>query len=225
MAGDTVTYNEIFGAEPGQEIQESWGFKTYRACPAALALKRMLSQFTDVFPQKILGGQSNKWDEFNRHHAGLAVDIMLDLRSEPEVILGQNLLLLFMRHRKVMKWSNGIIYQHDLISADGIYHKYETDDHMDHIHVDWHSPSNVDWVQTIETIPWRRKDGSLKQLEPKQKPKIASSIRWTEQAKQTIFEKDLAMLKELNTLIIDHRQKNLSRLVMEQEVSSARMPN
>lgn len=226
MAGEVITYQEIFGAAPGDEIQESHGLSSgYRVCPAALALKRMLNKFSDIFPMNILGGQSNKWDEFNRHHAGLAVDIMLKPSSTPEVILGQNLLMILVRHRAVIKWNNSVIYQHDQIRADGQYFEYAADDHLDHIHIDWHSPSKVEWFQPIEFIPWRSKAGVVKQLTPKQKPKIASKISWGDNAQNTAFEKDANLLKDLETLADDHRQLKLERLVIAREANLAKTPN
>lgn len=219
MPGDTVTYQEVFGAEPGQEIQERHGM-TWRPCPAVTALRGLLGSFSDVFPARKLGGRSGYWNEFNRHHAGLAVDIMLDPRNEAEVRLGQNLFMLFVRHKQTMQW-RGMLYQHVSINFSGNVGNYRPADHENHIHIDWHNSGNVTWFSPIEFIPLRKNDGTLRQLRPKQGNRIASSIRWTQQA-MTNFRQDLNLQNDLNDLIQKHRQGQLERLDLARETGLVR---
>lgn len=223
MPGDTVTYQEVFGAEPGQEIQESHGM-TWRPCPAVLALRGLLGSFSDVFPNRKLGGRSGYWNEFNRHHAGLAVDIMLSPHVDAEVRLGENLFVLFNRHKQIMQW-RGMLYQHVSINFAGNVGNYRPNDHNNHIHIDWHESRNVTWFSPIEQIPWRRSSGAhrgeVQMLRPKQHPRIASSIRWTQQA-MTDFRQNQTLQDDLTDLINRHRQGELQRVDLAQELGLVR---
>jgi len=219
MAGDVVTYAEVFGAEPGEEIRENHGL-TWRPCPAVLSLRALLGAFGDVFPNRKLGGRSGYWNEFNRHHAGLAVDIMLSPHVDAEVRLGENLFMLLNRHKQIIQW-RGILYQHVSINSSGNVGNYRPDDHNNHIHIDWHDSRNVTWFSPIEFIPLRKNDGTLRQLRPKQGNRIASSIRWTQQA-ATNFRQNQTLQDDLNDLIQRHRQGQLQRINLAQELGLVR---
>jgi len=219
MPGDTVTYEEVFGASPGKEIQESHGM-TWRGCPAVMSLRSLLGGYSDVFTPGMLGGMSGYWNEMNRHHAGLSVDIMLAPGNANLVKFGQNLFLLFMRMQSVMQWQ-GMIYQHVSVGPNNAPGEYRGGDHVDHIHIDWHQPQNVTWFSPISSIPWRRRSGVLEQLTPKQGSKIASVIRWTSQA-QTNFRQNTSLTSELDELIRKHRNNELESLDLAVQASSLR---
>lgn len=219
MAGDIVTYAEVFGAEPGEEIRENHGL-TWRPCPAVLSLRAVLGAFGDVFPNRKLGGRSGYWNEFNRHHAGLAVDIMLSPHVDAEVRLGENLFMLLNRHKQIIQW-RGILYQHVSINFSGNVGNYRPDDHNNHIHIDWHDSRNVTWFSPIEFIPLRKNDGTLRQLRPKQGNRIASSIRWTQQA-ATNFRQNQTLQDDLSDLIQRHRQGQLQRINLAQDLGLVR---
>lgn len=114
--------------------------------------------------------------EFNRHHAGLAVDIMLNQQNDAEVALGQQLVTLFCKYVAAMNWRD-IIYQRVGINPRGIRRR-ETE-HMDHIHIDCHDSKNVQWYTGISSMPLRTKDSTLLQLPLVQGTRIVSSITWT----------------------------------------------
>ena len=203
-----ITYEMVFGAQPGQEIQE--GHIRWQPCPAVAQLRRMLGPY-HAFAS--LGGSSSHYNEFNRHHAGLAVDIMIPPGSTSMVTLGQHLFRLFAQHRGIMGW-RGIIYQHVSLSSAGTPSAHlfpghwPGTDHMNHIHIDWHDPRTVEWVP-ITTIPWRRTNGTLVQLHPKQGNRIASRISWPPQA-QTQFEHNHTLVTAIAELMA--RRDQLSPL-------------
>ncbi len=218
MPGDIVTYEEVFGAPPGQEIQESHGM-TWRGCAAVTSLRGLLGSYTDVFTPGMLGGMSGYWNEMNRHHAGVSVDIMLAPGNARLVTLGQNLFLLFMRMQTIMQWQ-GMIYQHVALGPGGAPGEYRGGDHVNHIHIDWHHSRNVTW-SPITTIPWRRRNGVLQQLNPKQGNQIASEIRWTAQA-QTNFRRDATLMTEMDELIRQHRDNELVSLDLAGQAQALR---
>ncbi|MBC7797376.1 MAG: hypothetical protein H7Z37_10925 [Pyrinomonadaceae bacterium] len=219
MAGNTVTYEDVFGVSFGGEVQESHGM-TWRGCPAVLALKQLLGAFADVLPPHKLGGMSGYWNEFNRHHAGVSVDIMLNSAVETEAILAENLVLLFMAQSSVMRW-RGIVYEHVSMNSSGQPTaelrnvKYEASDHLNHIHIDWHDSGNVVWNEQAKPFPFRAKNGELRQIQPKQGNRIATSITWTGQA-LTDFRQNAGLQTALNELIENYRQGNLVRVNLEE---------
>ncbi|HZT38857.1 MAG TPA: hypothetical protein VFA28_13255 [Bryobacteraceae bacterium] len=206
-----ITYEQVFGvAKIGDELREGQGVN-YKPCPAVASLRKLLTAHPYLAGGKVQGTgplyvKGPNTHEFTRHHAGLAVDIMLDSRNTSEFALGQELVHLFRRNVAVMKWRS-IIYANLMfgptggVSAGG--------GHEDHIHIDWHDPSNVRWLEPINSIPLRLKSGQLIQLTPKQKPKIAKSITWTAEA-ETDFATNPTITRELADVMTRHSSGSLS---------------
>src|SRR5207248_682678 len=140
-----ITYQQVFKVTNiGDELSEARGL-TYTPCPAVTALRNFLTAQKFLSGGKVQGTGPlyRPWDrvkpnshEFNRHHGGLAVDIMLDPKSAKEIALGQQLVLLFRRNVGVMKWRS-IIYQNVQFGPGG--GATDGGDHYDHIHIDWHN--------------------------------------------------------------------------------------
>jgi hypothetical protein len=206
-----ITYRDVFGADPGEEIT---GRMTWRGCPAVMSLRAILGAHT--YLERKLGGQSGYINEFNRHHAGLAVDIMLSPRDPAQRALGQALFLVFIRFRATMRW-RGMIYQH--VTCDSLGNatsplsvgQWETDDHADHIHIDWHSSRNVTWVPCTR-IPVRAPGSpTARNITPKQGNRIASAIEWTAQA-MTDFRQDTGLIDAVGEVMDNFSSDNLSEL-------------
>ena len=201
-----VTYRQVFGVDLGDEVQESHGV-TYTPSPAVSSLRKQLFKtpfYTQnagdvggVGPLFVDWGHGVLKHEFNRHHAGLAVDIML---SQPEVPLGHALVLALNRLGTIMKWRS-IIYQDVTINLNGNGTRtpsvYSGNDHDDHIHIDWfQAKPNVVW-QNIAEIPLRRLNGNVVTMKPKNGSSIAASIEWTAES-ATVFESDPTVAQELS---------------------------
>jgi hypothetical protein len=207
----------VFGASPGQEISE--GQMNWRPCPAVASLHSLLGRY-DVFGGH-LGGRSGYYNEFNRHHAGLACDIMLRPSDAGLVRLGQHLFKLFVEKKHIMRW-RGMIYQHVALTfsgqptADIRPNRWRDSDHINHIHIDWHDSRNVTWTQ-IDSIPFRRRNGTTTTLTPKQGNRIAASIAWTQQA-MTDYRQNTELQNALDALIAQHRQGSLTPLDLQREV-------
>lgn len=216
------TYRDVFGANPGELIEESHGVN-WRPCPAVVSIRSLLGAH-NIFPS--IGGvgpfRRGNQTEFNRHHAGLAADIMIPPSNTPLVTLGQHLVLLFIEHKHIMRW-RGIIYQHVSLTFTGAptgdfnRFNWSADDHLNHIHVDWHDSRNVTWAEGITSIPCRLSDGTETQLRPMQGNKIASVIRWTQQA-ETNFQHDPTLSAAITALIERHRRGELTPINLQQAV-------
>lgn len=216
---DNDHLREVFGVPPGGELSEAHG-RTYRGSPAVNALVDVLDGFPEFRGKG--RGPSGFWNEYNRHHAGLAVDVMVNPENEPQVALWQNLYRLFITHRGIMRW-RGMIFQHAGVSFGGGAtgpirgYRYAEADHMKHIHIDWHDSSNVTWHSPNTSIPFRRRDGSLINLTPKQGNRIAATISWTVQA-ESEFRTNTTLRTAITDLLNNHRAGGLSSIDLEQEV-------
>lgn len=201
-----IPYKQVFGVDLGQEVQEAHGVN-YTASPAAASLRKQLfktafytqnaSKVGGVGPLFVDWGHGVLKHEYNRHHAGLAVDIMLSAKAN-EIPLGHALVLAFNRLATTMKWRS-IIYQNVTINLNGNGSRtpsvYTGGDHDDHIHIDWFQAANVRW-QNITDVPLRRRNGDLVTMKAKNGAKIAVSIEWTAEA-ATVFESDPTVAQEL----------------------------
>ncbi len=213
-----ITYEQVFGVPLGQEVQESHGVN-YTPCPAVKSLKQQLMAHSFFSGNKVggVGPLYRPWDgnkhEFNRHHAGLAVDIMLNPKIDAEIALGHQLVLLFKRFASVMQW-RGLIYQNATIDAVGAalqVNRWTKGGHDDHIHIDWHSSSNAKWRQGVTGVPLRLKNGKVITMPPVDGNRIAETITWTPQA-MTNFEGDSTLQQGLNDLMNKHSQGTLTKL-------------
>jgi hypothetical protein len=214
------TYKQAFGVDLGSEVQESRGVN-YSPCTAAKSLKAQLLQ-TNFFsnnPSK-LGGVGPLYrygykHEYNRHHAGLAVDIMLR-QGTNEVTLGHNLAVLFYKFASIIKF-RGMIYQDvtvDLISGNRVVKPWLGGGHEDHIHIDWHNPGNTTWKEGITQIPLRRRDNSVVQMTPVDGSHIAESILWAPEA-ATNFESDSGLQAAIQALLTQFDAKTLQDVDMK----------
>ena len=120
-----IPYKQVFGVDLGQEVQEAHGVN-YTASPAAASSKQLFktayytqnaSKVGGVGPLFVDWGHGVLKHEYNRHHAGLAVDIMLSAKAN-EIPLGHALVLAFNRLATTMKWRS-IIYQNVTINLNG----------------------------------------------------------------------------------------------------------
>src|ERR1022692_3295319 len=117
-----INYQDVFGVPLGDEVQEAHGV-TYRPCPAVDSLRGELLAIPFFRASKV-GGMGPLFrlpgfkHEFNRHHAGLAVDIMLNPASDDEEALGHHLVMLFVQAANVMNW-RGMIYQDITVDLNG----------------------------------------------------------------------------------------------------------
>jgi hypothetical protein len=200
------TYKQAFGVDLGNEVLESRGVN-YSPCTAAKSLKAQLLQ-TNFFsnnPGK-LGGVGPLYrygykHEYNRHHAGLAVDIMLR-QGTNEITLGHNLAVLFYKFASTIKF-RGMIYEDvtvDLIGGKRLVRTWNNGGHDDHIHIDWHNPDNTTWKDGISQIPLRRRDNSVVQMTPVDGSRIAESIMWAPEA-STSFDSDSDLQAALQALL------------------------
>lgn len=221
-----INYRDVFGANPGELIEERHGVN-WRPCPAVVSLRSLLGAY-HVFPS--IGGvgpfRRGHRTEFNRHHAGLAADIMIPPGNAPLVTLGQHLVLLFIEHKNIMRW-RGIIYQHVSINSSGNptadFHRatWGADDHLNHIHIDWHSSKNVTWAENITTIPCRLANGTEIELRSMQGNRIASIIRWTPQA-ETNFQHNAALSEAIAALMERHRAGQLTPIDLPRAIGLVR---
>jgi len=209
-----ITYQQVFSVTNiGDELREGQGVN-FTPCPAVKSLRQLLADHSFFGGSKIQGTGPlyRSWDrnlhEFNRHHAGLAVDIMLNQGSASEVALGQQLVLLFRRNVGAMKWRS-IIYQNVTLSPGG--GASNEGGHMDHIHIDWHDTNNVQWLMGITSVPLRKKDTTVIQLPLVQGNKIAKSIAWTSEATKD-FAAEAALKSELADLMARHGRGELSKI-------------
>jgi hypothetical protein len=222
-----ITYQDVFGVPLGDEVQESHG-ATYKPCPAAEALRKQL-RASPFFAGAKLGGTGplyRPWKgnthEFNRHHAGLAVDIMLTMTNDAEVALGHHLVLLFKRMADVIKW-RGIVYQNIAVNglgqlASGMrVNCWTGGGHEDHVHIDWHDTANTKWKDGITEVPLKKIDGNVIKMKPADGTRIAESITWTSQA-MTAFDSDATLEKELADLMAKHGRGELKKLNMMTEL-------
>jgi|GEM_PF-3567048 len=217
-----INYRDVFGANPGELIDERHG-TPWRPCPAVVSIRSLLGAH-HVFPS--IGGagpfRRGNMTEFNRHHAGLAADIMIPPSNAPLVALGQHLVLLFIQRKDIMRW-RGLIYQHISLTFTGTptgdFHKYNwgADDHLNHIHVDWHDSRNVTWAEGITTIPCRLTNGTEISLRSMQGNRIASIIRWTAQA-ETDFQHNATISDAINELMGRHTRGELTQIDLPREL-------
>ena len=200
-----INYQDVFGVPLGSEVQESHGV-TYRPCPAVDSLRGELLAIPFFTPK--VGGMGPLFrmpgfkHEFNRHHAGLAVDIMLSPASDDEEALGHHLVQLFVTLAGVMNW-RGLIYQDitiDLNGATRTASRWTKGGHDDHIHIDWHDSHKVTMQHGISQIPLRRIGGAVVQMVPMEGDAIAETIEWSTQA-MTGFKANPALQNGLQTLI------------------------
>jgi hypothetical protein len=208
-----ITYQQVFSVtNVGDELKEGQGVN-YTPCPAVKALRKLLSAHSFFGGAKVggTGPLYRPWDgnkhEYNRHHAGLAVDIMLSPGSATEVALGQQLVLMFRRNVGTMKWRS-MIYQNVTFSPTGASNG---GGHEDHIHIDWHDSNNVKWHTGITSIPLRKKAGTVIQMPLMQGNKIAKSIAWTGEA-TTDFGGDATLISELADIMGKHSRGELAKI-------------
>ncbi len=222
----TITYRQVFGVDLGSEVQETHGV-VYTPCTAVTSLKKQLLK-TTFFSQKPdkVGGMGPLFvqigqvlnHEFNRHHAGLAVDIMLKPGSN-EVALGHNLVLLFNRLGSPMNWLS-IIYQDVTINLNNNGSRsaslWRNGGHDDHIHIDWHRAGNVMW-QDISQVPLRRRSGEVVMMKPKSNTRIATSIGWTQES-GTNFENDPTLAQGLTDVLNSYAAGQLKQIDLKREL-------
>jgi hypothetical protein len=223
-----ITYRQVFGVDLGDVVQESHGVN-YTPCPATSSLKKQLlktgffsqnaSKVGGVGPLYVDWGHGNLKHEFNRHHAGLAVDIMLKAGTN-EVALGHALVLLFKQLGATLNF-RGMIYQDVTVDLQGngtrTASAWDGGDHDDHIHIDWHNtnPHYVVW-QDIAGVPLQlRSGGPPVTMKPKNGKKIAISIEWSSEA-ATVFDGDPTLAQGLTDVLNDYtagklQQRNLKR--------------
>lgn len=205
-----MRYQDVFGVEPGDDLPAGRG-PNYTPCQAVTSLRRLLGSHS-FFSGKIGGTgplvRPGNVHEFNRHHAGLAVDIMLDQRSASEVALGHNLVMLFHRNRAIMHWL-GIIYQDVVVDTAGNAHRYTDGGHEDHIHVDWFS-GGVTYREGISSVRLMRRSGDPQILTVRGNH-LAEVINWPAES-GTNFETDATLIRELGDLMREQAAGNLRLL-------------
>lgn len=209
-----ITYQQVFSVTNiGDELREGQAVN-FTPCPAVKSLRQLLADQSFFGGGKVQGTGPlyRPWDrnthEFNRHHAGLAVDIMLNQGNTSEVALGQQLVLLFRRNVSTMKWQS-IIYQNVTFSPGG--GTSDGGDHRDHIHIDWHNSKNVQWHTGITSVPLRKNPTTVIQLPLVQGNKIAKSIDWTSEA-TTDFSAAGTLKSEIADLMARHGRGELSKI-------------
>ena len=203
-----ITYNWVFGVEPGEPVDLGQS-RNYRPCNAVTALTNILHDIPEFHGGKVQG-RSGYLDEFNRHHAGLAIDIMFPPTNIPQVTLGENLFKLFIDHQSIMQW-RGMVYQHVSVSSFGHSSNYGRADPMNHIHIDWHNSRNVTWAENITQIPLARGGVVQRTVTPRQINKVARIIRWTLQS-ETDFQHDATLIPALDNLMQRFRTNQLQRV-------------
>jgi hypothetical protein len=222
-----VPYRQVFGVDLGDEVQESHGVN-YTPCPAVSSLKRQLLKQTffsqntakvgGVGPLFVDFGNGLLKHEYNRHHAGLAVDIMLK-PGTGEVALGHALVLLFNQLGSTMKW-RGMIYQDVTVDLRGngtrIASLWRDGGHDDHVHIDWHNSANVMW-QNISEVPLRRSTGELVTMKAKNGSKIATSIEWAPEA-ANVFDADPTLAQGLTDVLNDFAAGQLKQRDLKREL-------
>ena len=202
----TITYQDVFGVPLGQQVDESHPLGYWR-CPAAEAMRSQLSgtPFFASRQEKLQGigplYRDNYKHEFNRHHAGLAVDIMLTPKTD-EVTLGQNLVVLLNQFADTIKF-RGMIYQNvtvDLDRATWRAQRWSKGGHDNHIHIDWHDTNRARWTPITDSIPLRLGSGRIVQMMPVDAGRIANSIEWAPES-GTLFGQDVDLQNALVALV------------------------
>ena len=203
----TITYQDVFGVPLGQQVEESRPLGYWR-CPAAESMRSQLSgtPFFASKQDKLQGVgplyKDNYKHEFNRHHAGLAVDIML-LPKTDEVTLGQNLVVLLNQFADTIKF-RGMIYQNvtvDLESGTWRAKRWSKGGHENHIHIDWHDTNRTRWTPIDGTIPLRLRNGNVVvQMTPVDAGRIANAIEWAPES-GTQFAQDTDLQNALVALV------------------------
>ena len=143
-------------------------------CPSVLTLKENLEnnipflkgKYTEVNDSKQLRLQAGRDGGFNRHDAGLALDIFLfamEWRKDKTIdwknerILGQHLVKGFVDIRMHMNWTELIyeqtIFRHEPDSWDYTTKAYGDKKHYTHIHIDW-MDNSLKGVIKEPPIPW-----------------------------------------------------------------------
>jgi len=204
-----VTYQQVFGVAIGDELTDGKP-PAYFPCPAVQSLNKQLLAFPPFSTGGFLGGKGpllrpGPTHEFNRHHAGLAVDIMLNPNNDQLVALGQQLVLAFWKLGSAMQW-RGVIYQDitlDLNAAARTVARYTKVDHFNHIHVDWFNPGGVTWHKDISSVPVRF-GAAVRQI-PVTDPahRIAEKISWPAEA-LNVFDTDPTIKSALAGVMARH---------------------
>src|SRR5271166_2806664 len=223
-----ITYRQVFGVDLGGEVQES--HVNYTPCPATSSLRKQLfktgffsqnaSKVGGVGPLFVDWGNGVLKHEFNRHHAGLAVDIMLK-PGTTEVALGHALVLLFNQLGATMNF-RGMIYQDVTVDLRGNGTRsasaWTDGGHDNHIHIDWHNTNShyVVW-QDIAEIPLRRTSGEQLKMKPKNGKSVATSIEWSSEA-ATVFEGDPTLAQGLTDVLNDYAAGNLQPRNLKKEL-------
>jgi hypothetical protein len=215
-----IKYDWVFGVALGQQLDEKLGVRNYSRCKAAQSLFDHLARHA-FFGGRRLGGTGPLFrnkdgvlkHEFNRHHAGLALDIMLD-QGPDDIILGKHLVVLLQRLCPTLRYY-GLIYRNVALNkgnnAAGQVSPdcYGKNDHNDHIHLDWHGGDSQVSYQPIATVPMLRKDGkTVVDLVPMNGASIATEIRTTTEA-GTDFSQDATVQSEIANLMNRHSQGQL----------------
>jgi hypothetical protein len=225
-----INYQDVFGVPLGDEVQEAHGV-TYRPCPAVDSLRGELLAIPFFRASKV-GGMGPLFrlpgfkHEFNRHHAGLAVDIMLNPASDDEEALGHHLVMLFVQAANVMNW-RGMIYQDitvDLNGATRTATRWTKGGHDDHIHIDWHNFHNVTKRNGITQVPLHRtaaNGGGVVQMVPMEGNSIAENIEWTTES-MTVFSSNPALQIGLQGLV--SQLGNLTKLNLSAELGVTGAP-
>lgn len=144
-------------------------------CPAVMTLKNCLEQtvpfltgqYTESNDSQQSRLQQGRDGGFNRHDAGLALDIFLfaeqwykdkKLDWKNEKILGEHLVKAFVDYRNQMNWTEiifqDVIFRHepdDFNYKSGSY--AENRKHYTHIHIDW-MDNSLKGVIKNPPIPW-----------------------------------------------------------------------
>ncbi len=204
-----VTYKDVFFVDPGEQVTEAKGIN-WRPCPAVRSIRQILFRNSYFKPTNVQGQgpvvrQSKDgqfWHEFNRHHAGLACDIILS--PSTELNLGKQLILLFLRHQPTMKWLS-IDYQDISLSPTAVGGQVEG--HLDHIHIDW-LKGRPEWKEGISEVPILRTTGKVENIKVTQGNKIASAFSWDGEA-MTDFGSYTGLDNDLNTLITQQQSKTV----------------
>lgn len=143
-------------------------------CPAVLTLRSCIEQtipfltgkYIEVNGKKLSRLQSGKDGGFNRHDAGLALDIFLFAKKwykdktldwQKERILGHHLVNIFIEMRNQMNWTEliyeNIIFKHEPNEISYKRGNYKDNKHFTHIHIDW-MDNALKGVIKKPPIPW-----------------------------------------------------------------------
>jgi hypothetical protein len=221
------SYKQVFGVDPGSDLKEGQGVN-FLLCPAATALRSILGCYR-FFGVGKLQGQGPLWrpdnktrlpsHAYTRHHAGTAVDIMLNEKSDPEVALGQHLVSLFEKFQSVMRWRS-LIYQDYTNNPGDSTHLTPTcwsnGAHYDHIHIDWFDSKLVNWDKTITTVTLQNKNGSTLDLLVNTDG-LATNIDWPSAA-NTDFRDNVELLKAVSELMAKFHAGELKKAVLGDQV-------